>query len=387
MRRLSIIGSTGSIGTQALEVVTGLPGEFRVVALTARRNAARLAEQARRFRVKAVAIAEEQAADELRERLAGTGIEVLTGPEGVLAVAGRDDVDLCLNSLVGGVGMAPTIAALKAGVDVALSNKESLVMAGEQITELVRRRGVHLYPVDSEHSAIWQCLVGESHQHVRRLVLTGSGGPFRTWPRERLADVTKAQALEHPNWNMGPKITIDSATMMNKGLEVIEARWLFDLQPDQVDILIHPQSIIHSMVEFVDSSVKAQLGVPDMKIPIQYALTYPDRKPSGWPRLDLVQVAELTFEPPDLEKFPCIGLAYEALQRGGSAPAVLNMANDLAVAAFLEDRIPFMEIPATLEKALADHPFVDHPDLAEIDQLQTWTRQCVSQHTGVQIPT
>lgn len=387
MRRLSIIGSTGSIGTQALEVVTGLPGEFRVVALTARRNAARLAEQARRFRVKAVAIAEEQAADELRERLAGTGIEVLTGPEGVLAVAGRDDVDLCLNSLVGGVGMAPTIAALKAGVDVALSNKESLVMAGEQITELVRRRGVHLYPVDSEHSAIWQCLVGESHQHVRRLVLTGSGGPFRTWPRERLADVTKAQALEHPNWNMGPKITIDSATMMNKGLEVIEARWLFDLQPDQVDILIHPQSIIHSMVEFVDGSVKAQLGVPDMKIPIQYALTYPDRKPSGWPRLDLVQVAELTFEPPDLEKFPCIGLAYEALQRGGSAPAVLNMANDLAVAAFLEDRIPFMEIPATLEKALADHPFVDHPDLAEIDQLQTWTRQCVSQHTGVQIPT
>lgn len=387
MRRLSIIGSTGSIGTQALEVVTGLPGEFRVVALTARRNAARLAEQARRFRVKAVAIAEEQAADELRERLAGTGIEVLTGPEGVLAVAGRDDVDLCLNSLVGGVGMAPTIAALKAGVDVALSNKESLVMAGEQITELVRRRGVHLYPVDSEHSAIWQCLVGESHQHVRRLVLTGSGGPFRTWPRERLADVTKAQALEHPNWNMGPKITIDSATMMNKGLEVIEARWLFDLQPAQVDILIHPQSIIHSMVEFVDGSVKAQLGVPDMKIPIQYALTYPDRKPSGWPRLDLVQVAELTFEPPDLEKFPCIGLAYEALQRGGSAPAVLNMANDLAVAAFLEDRIPFMEIPATLEKALADHPFVDHPDLAEIDQLQTWTRQCVSQHTGVQIPT
>ena len=386
MRRLSILGSTGSIGTQAVEVVTGLPGEFQVVALTARRSAALLAEQARRLRVKVVAITDETAAGELQERLSGSGIEILTGMEGVLAVAGRDDIDLCLNALVGGAGMAPTIAALKAGVDVALSNKESLVMAGELITELVRRKEAQLYPVDSEHSAIWQCLVGENHDQVRRLVLTGSGGPFRTWPREQLAEVTKAQALQHPNWDMGPKITIDSATMMNKGLEVIEARWLFDLPPERIDIVIHPQSIIHSMVEFADGSVKAQLGIPDMKVPIQYALTYPDHKPSNWPRLDLVQVATLTFEPPDLEKFPCITLAYEALRRGGSAPAALNMANDLAVQAFLEDRIAFLEIPATLEKVLAEHPFVEHQDLEAIEELLAWTRRCVAPALGLQAP-
>ncbi len=386
MRRLSILGSTGSIGTQAVEVVTGLPGEFQVVALTARRSAALLAEQARRLRVKVVAITDETAAGELQERLSGSGIEILTGMEGVLAVAGRDDIDLCLNALVGGAGMAPTIAALRAGVDVALSNKESLVMAGELITELVRRKEAQLYPVDSEHSAIWQCLVGENHDQVRRLVLTGSGGPFRTWPREQLAEVTKAQALQHPNWDMGPKITIDSATMMNKGLEVIEARWLFDLPPERIDIVIHPQSIIHSMVEFADGSVKAQLGIPDMKVPIQYALTYPDHKPSNWPRLDLVQVATLTFEPPDLEKFPCISLAYEALRRGGSAPAALNMANDLAVQAFLEDRIAFLEIPATLEKVLAEHPFVEHQDLEAIEELLAWTRRCVAPALGLQAP-
>ncbi len=386
MRRLSILGSTGSIGAQAVEVVTGLPGEFQVVALTARRNAALLAEQARRLRVKAVAITDKSTAEELQERMSGSGIEILTGPEGVLAVAGRDDVDLCLNALVGGVGMAPTIAALKAGVDVALSNKESLVMAGELITDLVRRKEAQLYPVDSEHSAVWQCLAGEHPDQVRRLVLTGSGGPFRTWPRKKLAEATRTQALQHPNWNMGPKITIDSATMMNKGLEVIEARWLFNLPPEQIDIVIHPQSIIHSMVEFTDGSVKAQLGIPDMKVPIQYALTYPDHKPSSWPRLDLVQVATLTFEPPDLEKFPCIPLAYEALRRGGSAPAVLNMANDLAVQAFLEDRIAYLEIPATLEKALAEHPFVEQPDLEAIEELLVWTRRCVTPALDLQVP-
>ncbi len=386
MRRLSILGSTGSIGTQAVEVVTGLPGEFQVVALTARRSAALLAEQARRLRAKVVAITDESAAEELQERLSGSGIEILTGLEGLLAVAGRDDVDLCLNALVGGAGMAPTIAALKAGVDVALSNKESLVMAGELITELVRRKEAELYPVDSEHSAIWQCLAGERHDQVRRLVLTGSGGPFRTWPRKQLAEATRTQALQHPNWDMGPKITIDSATMMNKGLEVIEARWLFDLPPERIDIVIHPQSIIHSMVEFVDGSVKAQLGIPDMKVPIQYALTYPDHKPSNWPRLDLVQVATLTFEPPDLEKFPCIPLAYEALNRGGSAPAALNMANDLAVQAFLEDRIAFLEIPATLEKVLAEHPFVEHQDMDAIEELLVWTRRCVAPALGLQGP-
>jgi 1-deoxy-D-xylulose-5-phosphate reductoisomerase len=386
MKRLSILGSTGSIGTQALEVVTSLPGEFQVIALTARRNSALLAEQARRFQVKAVAVAEENIADDLREWLADTRIEILAGKEGLQAIAGRDDVDLCLNGIVGGAGMAPTISALNAGVDVALSNKESLVMAGEYITTLVKRKGVHIYPVDSEHSAIWQCLVGEQADQVRRLILTGSGGPFRTWPREKLAEVTKEEALRHPNWDMGPKITVDSATMMNKGLEVIEARWLFNLDPDRVDILVHPQSIIHSMVEFVDGSMKAQLGVPDMKVPIQFALTYPDHKSSQWQRLDLAQVATLTFEPPDPEKFPCIALAYDALRRGGSATAVLNIANDLAVAAFLAERISFLDIPAMIGKAVADHPFVEHPGPEDIEALSTWTHDHVEHTWNIDIP-
>ena len=379
MKRLSILGSTGSIGTQALEVVTSLPGEFQIVSLTARKNASLLADQAVEFRVSAVAIIDDSAAAEVQDRLHGTGIEVLSGRDGLLEIAGRDDVDLCLNGLVGGVGMAPTIAALDGGVDVALANKESMVMAGAYITELAKKKKARIYPVDSEHSAIWQCLVGEDRAQVRRLILTGSGGPFREWPKERLAQVTKSQALKHPNWDMGPKITIDSATMMNKGLEVIEARWLFDMEPQQVDIVIHPQSIIHSMVEFTDGSVKAQMGVPDMKIPIQYALTYPDHRPSEWDRLDLTQVGNLTFEPPDLEKFTCIGLAYEALKRGGSSPAVLNMANDLAVYAFLDERIKFIDIPVVLGKALADHPFVAHPTLEDIEQLQVWTGRYVGE--------
>ncbi len=377
MKRLSILGSTGSIGTQALEVVTSLSGEFQIMSLTARKDAALLAEQAVAFRVSAVAIIDDSAAAEVRDRLHGTGIEVLSGREGLLEIAGRDDVDLCLNGLVGGAGMAPTIAALHAGVDVALANKESMVMAGAYITELAKKKKARIYPVDSEHSAIWQCLVGEDPAQVRRLILTGSGGPFRSWPKERLSQVTQSQALNHPNWDMGPKITIDSATMMNKGLEVIEARWLFGMEPQQVDIVIHPQSIIHSMVEFFDGSVKAQLGVPDMKIPIQYALTYPEHRPSEWDRLDLAQVGTLTFEPPDLEKFTCIALAYEALRRGGSAPAVLNMANDLAVYAFLDERLDFIDIPVVLEKTMADHPFMAHPTLEGIEELQVWTGRYV----------
>ncbi|MFC1620389.1 1-deoxy-D-xylulose-5-phosphate reductoisomerase [Candidatus Neomarinimicrobiota bacterium] len=379
MRRISILGSTGSIGVQALQVVTSLPGEFQVVALTARRNAQLLAEQAQRFQVKAVAIADKESAEELQERLTDTNIEVLTGMGGVLEIAARDDVDICLNSLVGGVGMAPTVEILKAGVDVALSNKESLVMAGEHITELVHQKGLHLFPVDSEHSAIWQCLVGERHEQIRKLILTGSGGPFRTWNKDSLKEVTKAQALKHPNWDMGPKITVDSATMMNKGLEVIEARWLFDLQPEQIEILVHPQSIVHSLLEFVDGSVKAQLGVPDMKVPIQYALTYPDRKPAKWPRLDLLEVATLTFEMPDMQKFPSISLAYQALKLGGSAPAALNSANDLVVQAFLNDRISFIEIPVLVEKSLSDHPFVEHPNLEAIDEVQVWVQRYLQQ--------
>ena len=378
MRALTILGSTGSIGTQTLEVVENLPGEFRVVALTANRNIELLAHQARRFEVEAVALADPTGADELRERLAGSGIAIHSGRAGLLEIAGRDDIDLCLNGLVGGGGMAPTMAALEAGVDVALSNKESLVMAGALITALQQEKGARLLPIDSEHSAIWQCLAGEDRSQIRRLVLTGSGGPFRTWPLEDMSQVTREQALRHPNWDMGPKVTIDSATMMNKGLEVIEARWLYDMPPERIDIVIHPQSIIHSMVEFVDGSIKAQLGVPDMKIPIQYALAYPDHRPADWPRLDLAAIGELTFEEPDLEKFPCITLAYDALRRGGSAPAALNLANDLAVQAFLDDQLAFAAIPRVLERVLSEHPFIETPTLADLEELEAWTERYVS---------
>ena len=378
MRALTILGSTGSIGTQTLEVVENLPGEFRVVALTANRNIELLAHQARQFQVEAVALADPKGADELRRLLAGSGIAIHTGRSGLLEIAGRDDIDLCLNGLVGGGGMAPTMAALEAGVDVALSNKESLVMAGALITALQQEKGTKLLPIDSEHSAIWQCLAGEDRSQIRRLVLTGSGGPFRTWPLEDMSQVTREQALRHPNWDMGPKVTIDSATMMNKGLEVIEARWLYDMPPERIDIVIHPQSIIHSMVEFVDGSIKAQLGVPDMKIPIQYALAYPDHRPADWPRLDLAAIGELTFEEPDLEKFPCITLAYDALRRGGSAPAALNLANDLAVQAFLDDQLAFAAIPRVLERVLSEHPFIETPTLADLEELEAWTERYVS---------
>ena len=385
MRALTILGSTGSIGTQTLEVVENLPGEFRVVALTANRNIELLAHQARQFQVEAVALADPTGADELRERLAGSGIAIHTGRAGLLEIAGRDDIDLCLNGLVGGGGMAPTMAALEAGVDVALSNKESLVMAGALITALQQEKGTRLLPIDSEHSAIWQCLAGEDRSQIRRLVLTGSGGPFRTWPLEDMSRVTREKALRHPNWDMGPKVTIDSATMMNKGLEVIEARWLYDMPPERIDIVIHPQSIIHSMVEFVDGSIKAQLGVPDMKIPIQYALAYPDHRPADWPRLDLAAIGELTFEEPDLEKFPCITLAYDALRRGGSAPAALNLANDLAVQAFLDDQLAFASIPRVLERVLSEHPFIETPTLADLEELEAWTERYVSKTLGSEV--
>ena len=375
MRRLSILGSTGSIGTQALEVVDSLPGKFDIVALTARRNGTLLAQQALRYHPASVALEEESQLEDLQVALAGSGIEILTGRQGLLEVAGRDDLDLCLNGVVSGAGMALTLAAVEAGVNVALANKESMVMAGGLIRERMAANGSLLFPVDSEHSAIWQCLVGEELDQVRRLVLTGSGGPFRTRPLEEMAHVTKAEALRHPNWDMGDKITIDSATMMNKGLEVIEARWLFDIPPERVDIVIHPQSIIHSMVEFVDGSVKAQLGVPDMKIPIQYALAYPAHLEADWPRLDLVKTAQLTFEAPDLEKFPCISLAYEALAKGGTAPAALNLTNDITVQAFLDDHITFGDIPTILAEALDKHPWEAAPGLADLDELAVWVEQ------------
>ena len=282
-----------------------------------------------------------------------------------------------MNGLVGSAGMEPTINSLKAGVDVALSNKESMVMAGDLINNIMHESGAKIYPVDSEHSAIWQCLVGENIKDIKRIILTGSGGPFRTRDVNTFSEISLKEALTHPNWSMGNKITIDSATMMNKGLEVIEARWLFDLQISQIDILIHPQSIIHSMVEFNDRSIKAQLGIPDMKIPIQYALTYPTHALTDWDELDLAKIGKLTFEEKDIEKFPCIELAYESLRIGGSAPAVLNVANDNAVYSFLNKRIKFTDIPNIIEKACNAHDLVKHPSLEELLELELWTYEFV----------
>jgi 1-deoxy-D-xylulose-5-phosphate reductoisomerase len=344
-RRLSILGSTGSVGEQALAVVDAFPERYRVVALAAGRNVGKLADQVRRFRPERVSVADATLAVELRERLSGAKVEIGVGAAGLEAVAAHP-ADLVLSALVGAVGLAPTLAAIRAGRDVALANKESLVMAGALMLREARARGVTLLPVDSEHSAIFQVLAGQRREDVSRLILTASGGPFRTWDAARIARATVEEALRHPNWEMGPKITIDSATLMNKGLEVIEARWLFDAPPEQVEVVVHPQSIVHSLVEFRDGSVLAQLGLPDMRVPIAVALAHPERLPLELPRLDLAALARLEFEDPDRKRFPCLDLAYQALRGAESAPAVLNAANEVAVAAFLAGRIPFPAIAA-----------------------------------------
>lgn len=377
-KSVSILGSTGSIGRNALRVIHTLADQLQVRYLTAGRNWEVLAGQAQAFNPAAVCIADETGTEKLRSALAGAGIEILSGHEGVLEIAGRSDVDICLNALVGSVGMEPTIRAVGAGVDVALSNKESLVMAGGLISQMRREKGVEIYPVDSEHSAIWQCLAGEDLASVRRLILTGSGGPFREMPLNRLSAVTVEQALNHPNWKMGNKITIDSATMMNKGLEVIEAHWLFNLGVDQIEIVVHPQSIIHSMVEFTDGSIKAQLGLPDMRIPIQYALTYPRRFESAWEEVDFPAISPLTFEEPDLEKFPCIKLAYRALEKGGSAPAALNVVNDNSVKQFLDGQIEFNEIAEINGLGVEEHEWAADPELEYLLELERWGERFVS---------
>lgn len=376
-RHLSILGATGSIGVNALKVVKNLGDLLTVDYLSARQNAALLIAQAMEYRPRAVAIVDKAKAREVEKTLSPEGIDVWSGREGLLHMAARDDVDLMLNGLVGSAGMEPTLKAIQAGVTVALSNKESLVMAGDLIERERQKSGADLYPVDSEHSAIWQCLVGETMEDVQRIILTGSGGPFRTRDQATFSAVKPEEALQHPNWEMGNKITIDSATMMNKGLEVIEAHWLFGLVPEAIDIIVHPQSIIHSMVEFRDASVKAQLGVPDMKVPIQYALTYPQHAHADWERLDLVSVGELTFEAPDHEKFPCIRLAFEALQSGGTTTAVLNVANEQAVYRFLAGEIRFTDIPKIIEDTCARHDWVEHPSLEDILQLESWTTEFV----------
>ncbi len=376
-KRISILGSTGSIGQNALKVINHLGDGFEVKYLTAARSSEVLIEQVRKFQPEAVAVVDSIAANEVKEALSGSGVKVLSGREGLLELASRDDVDVVLNGLVGSAGMEPTIRALEAGIDVALSNKESLVMAGELIENIKKETGAEIYPVDSEHSAIWQCLQGEDTNNIRRIILTGSGGPFRTRPLEEFLDITLEEALNHPNWKMGNKITIDSATMMNKGLEVIEAHWLFGVGREQIDIVIHPQSIIHSMVEFSDGSIKAQLGLPDMKLPIQYALTYPERVEADWVDAKFSDISYLTFEEPDFVKFPCIRLAYEALQRGGSAPAALNVANDNSVAAFLAGEISFTEIATLNEMALIEHDWTSQPDLDFLLELESWGKQFI----------
>ena len=373
MKSIGILGSTGSIGTQTLDVIDALPGKFYIKYLTYNQITELLGEQALKYKPDTVCIANEEKRDDLEVILAGTNINITSGRNALLEAAGRNDVNLVMNGLVGAIGMEPTIEAVKAGVDVALSNKESMVMAGGIINELLKKHSGNLFPVDSEHSAIWQCLTGEKNDQVKCIILTGSGGPFRTKPKEEFSLITREEALQHPNWDMGNKITIDSATMMNKGLEVIEAHWLFNLNADQIDIVVHPQSIIHSMVEFVDGSVKAQLGVPDMKLPIQYALTYPDHYSTDWENLDLTAIGRLTFEKPDFEKFPCIQLAYDALEKGGTFPVVLNVANDEVVSAFLNDHIPFIQIPQLIAEALDQHEFIENPDLETISEISQWT--------------
>ena len=373
MKELSILGSTGSIGTQTIDVIQNMSDKFSVKYLSTYQNIELIIKQAKILKPSAICIVDSTKLKDLNSSL--SGIEILHGRNGLLELSSRSDIDLVVNGLVGAPGMEPTVNAIKAGVDVALSNKESLVMAGEYINALLSKHNVKLFPVDSEHSAIWQCLVGEKLDQVKRLILTGSGGPFRELSKTKFNEITKSQALQHPNWSMGNKITIDSATMMNKGLEVIEARWLFNFGPDEIDIVVHPQSVIHSMVEFIDGSVKAQLGLPDMKIPIQYAITYPNHLKTDWESLNLVDIGKLTFEAPDLEKFRCIKLAYDALEAGGSNSIALNLANDLVVYKFLNDKIKFVDIPALIESAIDSHPIIKHPNLDDIKELTKWTNQ------------
>lgn len=355
------MGSTGSIGQQTLDVIAANPEAFEVEVLTAQNNAAILIEQARRFKPNAVVIANDTHYAEVKAGLANEDIKVYAGENALASVVQMEEIDIVVTALVGYSGLRPTIKAIEAGKSIALANKETLVVAGGLITRLAREKGVNIYPVDSEHSAIFQCLVGEFHNKIEKIILTASGGPFRGRKREDLQHVTRAEALKHPNWSMGAKITIDSATLMNKGLEVIEAKWLFGLEAKQVEVIVHPQSIIHSMVQFEDGSIKAQMGLPDMRLPIQFAMTYPDRLPSSFPRFDFMQYPSLTFEKPDTETFRNLALAYEALHRGGNMPCVLNAANEVVVAEFLQNNMGFLEMSDIVEQCLAKMDYIKEP--------------------------
>ena len=369
-RKIAILGSTGSIGTQALEVIEEHPDMFEAYALTAHHQVDLLIRQARRFMPEVVVIANEQHYLELKEALADLPVKVWAGADAIAQIVRMEPIDMVLTALVGYAGLRPTIAALEAGKAIALANKETLVVAGELITTLAKENNAPILPVDSEHSAIFQCLSGTWNNSVEKIWLTASGGPFRTKTPDELATVTKEQALRHPNWNMGAKVTIDSASMMNKGFEMIEARWLFDLPPEQIEIVVHPQSIVHSMVQFEDGAVLAQLGLPDMKLPIAYALSYPKRLKTAAPRLDFRQYASLTFEEPDMGRFRNLAYAFEAIRKGGNMPCILNAANEVAVAAFLEDRAGFLQMSDVIARTMEKATFVARPtydDYVETD--------------------
>jgi 1-deoxy-D-xylulose-5-phosphate reductoisomerase len=375
LKNISILGSTGSIGQSTLSVVAKFPDRFKVVALAAGNNVDVLEKQVRQFRPAMASVLSPLAAEDLRKRCAGMNVRIVSGVEGMIQVAAAEEARITVSAIVGTAGLVPTLAAIRAGKTIALANKEVLVTAGELVMAECRNRGVKLLPVDSEHSAIFQCLHAGVNKDLRKLILTASGGPFRNFSKKDLAKATRAQALKHPNWSMGRKITIDSATLMNKGLEVIEARWLFDMKPERIEVLVHPQSIVHSMVEYADGAVVAQLGMPDMKGPIAYALSYPERLDSVSPALDLARVGTLTFEEPDLERFPCLAYAFRALEAGGSMPAALSAANEVAVKYFLDGKIGYTDIARVIKATMDAHTPSPIRVVEDALKADLWARQ------------
>lgn len=382
MKKISILGSTGSIGVNALDVIGSHPDKFKVVGLAAGENYELLLSQIERFKPKIASLFNKTGADKLKQRLHDKKIKITSGIDGAIEVAVLDDADIVISAIVGSAGLIPTLSAIKSGKTIALANKETLVMAGEIIMRELGSGRNRIIPMDSEHSAIFQALSGEKNKNIRKLILTASGGPFRNLPIEQFKNITPDDALRHPNWRMGQKVTIDSATLMNKGLEVIEAKWLFDVPAENIEVLVHPQSIIHSLVEFVDGSVIAQLGIPDMRIPISYALNYPDRLENSLPSLDLSHIKNLSFEKPDTEKFPCLGLAFDALKTGKTMPAVLNAANEAAVNAFLDSEISFNGIPETIKKTMDSHEAGAVHEISDILKADKWAREYAKKVIG-----
>ena len=378
MKKIGILGATGSIGTQTLEIVRNHRDEVQVVALAAGKNAALLEKQIREFEPRLAVLWDEEASRDLKERVSDLDVKVLSGMEGLLEIAAMEEMEALVTAVVGMIGVQPTLAAIEHGKDILLANKETLVTAGHLLMPLAKEKGVKILPVDSEHSAIFQSLNGEKKSRVKKILLTASGGPFRGKKREELAGMRVEDALKHPNWSMGRKITIDSATMVNKGLEVMEAKWLFDVELDQIQVVVQPQIIIHSMIEYADGSIIAQLGLPDMKLPIQYALFYPDRKPMPGPELDFYELAQITFEKPDLETFTGLQLAFDAMRIGGSMPTVYNAANEKAVGLFLNRKISFLQIPEIIEMCMEQHRVIANPSVAQILETERWTYDCIN---------